>query len=99
MAKGARGKPCRCGSGRPSEECCGGDGGSPTPTNRATRDSTLAKLLAFAFQPAFDSDHTIAETIFWGDVLTSARPDELAWLLDSQDANIKYNAWFLFDWD
>lgn len=63
------------------------------------RESSLSKLLTFAFQPAFDSDHSIAEVIFWGNLIRDGAPHEVQWLMDSEDANIKYNAWFLFDWD
>ncbi|MGH9370867.1 MAG: hypothetical protein ACRD15_04990, partial [Vicinamibacterales bacterium] len=63
------------------------------------RESSISKLLTFAFQPAFDGDHSVAEVIFWGDLLQDAAPHEVRWLMDSEDANIKYNAWFLFDWD
>jgi hypothetical protein len=69
------------------------------PASSSTRESALTKLLTFAFQPAFDSDHTIAENIFWGDLLRDAAPHEVQWLMDSEDANVKYNSWFLFDWD
>ena len=37
-----------------------------------TRDSALAKLLTFAFHPAFDSDHSIAEVLFWGNLIRDA---------------------------
>ena len=102
MAKtGPRG-PCSCGSGLSYADCCGAREPAPTaamPASSGTRESALTKLLTFAFQPAFDSDHTIAETIFWGDLLRSAAPHEVQWLMDSEDANVKYNSWFLFDWD
>ena len=68
-------------------------------TSSSTRDAALAKLLTFAFQPAFDSDHAVAEIVFWGDRIRDASSDELQWLLDSEDANIKYNSWFVFDWE
>jgi hypothetical protein len=63
------------------------------------RESSLSKLLTFAFQPAFDSDHSVAEVIFWGSLIRDGAGHEVQWLMDSEDANIKYNAWFLFDWD
>ena len=63
------------------------------------RESALSKLLAFAFQPAFDNDHTAAEMVFWGDALTTVPPHELQRVMASEDAAIKYNAWFLFDWE
>ena len=63
------------------------------------RDSAIAKLLTFAFQPAFDHDHSVAEIVFWGNLIREASTNELQWLMDSEDANIKYNTWFLFDWE
>ncbi len=93
--------PCPCGSGRKYKDCCAGELHlplAPVPSG-SVRESSISKLLAFAFQPAFDSDHSIAEVIFWGDLLRDGVPHEVQWLMDSEDATIKYNAWFLFDWD
>jgi len=101
MKSAGRNDPCPCGSGRKYRDCCGTPehGGIATATSSSVRESLISKLLSFAFQPAFDSDHSIAETIFWGKLLRDAAPHEVQWLMDSEDANIKYNAWFLFDWD
>jgi hypothetical protein len=85
---------CPCGSGRRYRDCCGRDAAVGS-----ARDSALTKLLAFAFQPAFDSDHTVAETIFWGSFLRDAEAHQVRWLIDSEDATVKYNSWFLFDWE
>jgi len=65
----------------------------------STRDSALAKLLTYAFHPAFDSDHTVAEVLFWGNLIRDAATPEFQWVLDSEDATIKYNTWFLLDWE
>lgn len=65
----------------------------------ATREAALSKLLAFAFQPSFDADHSVAEVLFWGERLRSASPGAVQRLLASDDASLKYNAWFLFDWE
>src|SRR5262245_46258051 len=89
-------QPCPCGSGRPVADCCGRSVGS---AGVSIRDSALTKLLAFAFHPAFDSDHSIAEVLFWGNLIREGTTPELRWLLDSEDATIKYNSWFLFDWE
>jgi hypothetical protein len=93
--------PCPCGSGRQYKDCCGGDRTVPFAVQSAmsVRESSISKLLAFAFQPSFDSDHTVAEMMFWGELLRNGSERELQWLMDSEDANIKYNAWFLFDLD
>ncbi len=90
---------CPCGSGRRRKDCCGGTDGAGTSIAASTRESSLTKLLSFAFQPVFDPDHSIAENIFWGPVLQAGAPEQVRWLIDSEDATIKYNAWFLFDWD
>jgi hypothetical protein len=91
-----RNQPCPCGSGRPFGDCCGREG---PPSGIPPRDSALTKLLAFAFHPAFDSDHSIAEVLFWGNLIREGTTPELRWLLASEDATIKYNSWFLFDWE
>ena len=100
MPSGGRNGPCPCGSGRARKHCCGnGDHPRVDRGASATREGALSKLLTFAFHPAFDSDHAVAETIFWGDVISDASSPEFQWLLDSEDATIKYNSWFLFDWE
>ena len=98
MGSSGRNRPCPCGSGRRFADCCG----QPGPAFSAgitTRDSALTKLLTFAFHPAFDSDHSLAEVLFWGKLIREGATPELRWLLESEDATIKYNSWFLFDWD
>jgi hypothetical protein len=96
MSSWGRDHPCPCGSGRQFLECCGRGGPS---AGISIRDSALTKLLSFAFHPAFDSDHSVAEVFFWGKLIHDAASPELRWLLDSEDATIKYNSWFLFDWE
>lgn len=78
-------------------ECCGLS--AEAPVDASTRDSAITKLLTFAFHPAFDSDHSMAEVTFWGSLIKEGVTPELRWLLESEDATIKYNSWFLFDWD
>ncbi len=98
MTTTGRNEPCPCGSGRKYKQCCGnGEGQSSVLAASGTRDSALAKLLTFAFHPAFDSDHAVAEVLFWGNLIRDS--SEFEWILDSEDANIKYNTWFLFDWE
>src|SRR5690348_9382467 len=69
------------------------------PPTGGVRDSALSKLLTFAFHPAFDSDHAVAEIMFWGNLIRDAASPEFRWVIESEDATIKYNTWFLFDWD
>ena len=101
MTTAGRNDPCPCGSGRKYKHCCSGDDDARLAAlaSATTRDSAISKLLTFAFQPAFDSDHSVAEIVFWRDLLNDVSPTELQWLMDSEDATIKYNSWFLFDWD
>jgi hypothetical protein len=100
MTTAGRNDPCPCGSGRKHKDCCAGAerGHVQALASARARDSALAKLLTFAFEPVFDKDHSIAESVFWGERIRNGSAAELAWLMDSEDANIKYNAWFLFDW-
>lgn len=99
--RNAGGGPCPCGSGRAYAECCGAGEKRNVVQLRGsnTRETAIAKLLAFAFQPEFDADHAAAEVVFWGDLIRSVPSHELQAVMDSEDATIKYNAWFLFDWD
>lgn len=101
MTLPGRQDPCPCGSGRKYKDCCaqGEEARLAAIASAKIRESAIAKLLAFAFQPAFDNDHSVAETVFWGNLIGNATADELQWLMDSEDSTIKYNAWFLFDWD
>jgi hypothetical protein len=100
MATTGRNEPCPCGSGRKYKHCCGsGEAESKALIASRTRDSALAKLLTFAFHPAFDSDHAVAEVLFWGNLIRDSSNPDFEWILDSEDATIKYNTWFLFDWE
>ena len=101
MSSPGRNDPCPCGSGRKYKYCCSGsdEGRFNQVSASRTRESAISKLLAFAFQPAFDSDHAVAETVFWGDAIRQTSLADLQPLMDSEDATVKYNSWFLFDWD
>lgn len=101
MPQAGRNDPCPCNSGRKYKDCCLArhelrPAGAVSP---ATRESALTKLLTFAFSPAFDSDHSVAEAIFWGDLLKDAARFDVQRLLDSEEGAFKYNSWFLFDWE
>ena len=101
MKSAGRNDPCPCGSGRKTRQCCGAvDDAHLAPlVTPATRESAITKLLTFAFQPVFDSDHSVAEIVFWGNLPMETMTPDMHWLMESEDANIKYNTWFLFDWD
>ena len=100
MRPPGRNDACPCESGRRFRDCCAAPDTGDLVARRTAkiRKSAVSKLLAFALQPAFEDDHEVAEKLFWGDVLRTG-PDGLRWLIESDDGNIKYNAWFLFDWD
>jgi hypothetical protein len=100
MESAGRNDLCPCGSGRRYKDCCSpGARASQDAVLRdgAIREAALTKLLTFAFQPAFDADHSIAEVLFWGDHLRRAEPGTVQQLLESDETSIKYNSWFLFD--
>ena len=100
MPTTGRNEPCPCGSGRKYKHCCGnGESQSKALIASRIRESALAKLLTFAFHPAFDSDHAVAEVLFWGNLIRDSSNPDFEWILDSEDATIKYNTWFLFDWE
>ena len=100
MSEPSGNEPCPCGSGRPRHACCGRDDTKRgAAVASAARESALAKLLTYAFHPSFDSDHAVAEIAFWGDRIRDPAAAEFSWIIDSEDATIKYNTWFLFDWE
>ena len=83
MTSTGRNEPCPCGSGRKSKDCCAGDEARLLAlSSSGARDSAIAKLLTFAFQPAFDNDHAVAEIVFWGDLLRDPSASELQWLME-----------------
>ena len=101
MTPTGRNDPCPCGSGRKYKDCCASteDARVTAMAGGEVRESAITKLLNFAFQPAFDADHTVAEIVFWDNRLKETSTQDLQWLMDSEDATIKYNTWFLFDWE
>lgn len=102
MGRTAGDDRCPCGSGKRRGDCCGHgdarDRRTATAAARQVRESALSKLMTFAYQPVFDADHSVAELVFWGDLLRGTAGMDIQRLLDSGDATVKYNAWFLFDW-
>ena len=83
MPTTGRNEPCPCGSGRKYKNCCGnGATESRALVAGRTRDAALAKLLTFAFHPAFDSDHAVAEVLFWGNLIRDSSNPDFEWILD-----------------
>ena len=101
MSTSGRNQPCPCGSGRQFERVLRARRASRARWPRAARATPRSPSSStFAFHPAFDSDQSIAEVDVLGqpDPRRRRRPSS-QWLLDSEDATIKYNTWFLFDWE
>ncbi len=105
MSAVGRNDPCPCGSGRKFKKCCLGKAhhapgphasgdGAYTPRDR---DSALSRLARFSVRPEFETDHHVAQIVFWGSRL-AGRPDkrvrEVLALPQNQAA---YDAWFAFD--
>ncbi len=110
MSRAGRNDPCPCGSGKKFKKCClektvaaareagaarvVGAGGSASP-----RESALARLLDFSFGPEFDGGHGIAQALFWAGRLQGRSAEEVRSVMELEQTEINYNAWFLFDRD
>lgn len=100
MPEPGRNDPCPCGSGRKYKKCClpKADVARAAVRPRDTpRDRVMPQLMRFAYSHQFDGDHLIADTMFWADYLDDLDDDEAAELVESEDAQVKYNAWFIWD--
>lgn len=100
MTEIGRNAPCPCGSGQKYKKCCLAKNEAARAADRPPqnpRDRVMPALLRFAFTPQFDGDHDIAMRLFWADRLDSMRPEAVQALLASDDAQVKYNAWFVWD--
>jgi hypothetical protein len=63
------------------------------------RDSALAKLMRFAARSEFNEEHKVALNLFWGDRLLEEPDDELNQVMESEQVNLAYHSWFVFDFD
>ncbi len=105
MSAVGRNDPCPCGSGLKFKKCCLGKE-QPAPGARASgdgagasrdRDSALARLARFSARPEFETDHEVAQIVFWGSRL-AGRPDEqVKEVLALPQSQVGYDAWFAFD--
>ncbi len=68
--------------------------GAYTPRDR---DSALSRLARFSVRPEFETDHQVAQIVFWGSRL-ARRPDErVREVLALPQSQAAYDAWFAFD--
>jgi len=63
------------------------------------RDSALEKLMRFAARSEFKDKHRAALELFWGDWLSEEPDEELKEVMDSEQVNLAYHSWFVFDFD
>jgi hypothetical protein len=99
MAPG-RNDPCHCGSGLKYQKCCLPKDDAARAASRppaAARDTAIAKLMRFIDAPEFDGFHDVAQEIFWADYLDEMDDDEFEELSSSDDVQVKYAAWLLWD--
>jgi hypothetical protein len=95
-----RNNPCPCGSGLKYKKCCLPKEETPAAAARprqTARDTVMPKLLRFAGTSQFDADQAIADRLFWSDRLDALTDEDAEDLVASEDAEPKYNAWFLWD--
>lgn len=100
MPEPRRNDPCPCGSGRKYKKCClpKADAARAAARPRDTpRERVMPQLMRFAYSQQFDGDHLIADTMFWADYLDDLDDEEAGELVASDDAEVKYNAWFIWD--
>jgi hypothetical protein len=65
----------------------------------AERDSALAKLMRFSARSEFKENHRRALELLWGDWLSEEPDEELNEVMDSEQVNLAYHSWFVFDFD
>lgn len=100
MASIGRNDPCPCGSGLKFKRCCLNKGVNKAQSySPAERDGALAKLMRFSARDEFKEAHRAALETFWSDSLLKEPDEELARVMDSEQANLAYHSWFVFDFD
>jgi hypothetical protein len=55
--------------------------------------------MRFAARSEFAAKHRAALRLFWGDRLSEEPDEELKRVMDSEQANLAYHSWFVFDFD
>jgi hypothetical protein len=102
MPDPGRNDPCPCGSGQKYKKCClpREEAARAAERPRVTaRDTVMPNVLRFAYSSQFDGDHAVADRLFWADTLDGVDEREAGDLVESEDAQVKYNAWFVWDLD
>ncbi|HSE85497.1 MAG TPA: SEC-C domain-containing protein [Candidatus Binatia bacterium] len=94
-----RNEPCPCGSGLKFKRCCLKKEHPRGAYTSAERDSALAKLMRFSARSEFDENQRTALELFWGDWLSEEPDEELEQVMDSEQVNLAYHSWFVFDFD
>ncbi len=94
-----RNDPCPCGSGLKFKRCCLKREKPAGAYTSGERDSALAKLMRFAARSEFNEEHKVALNLFWGDRLLEEPDDELNQVMESEQVNLAYHSWFVFDFD
>lgn len=98
MASIGRNDPCPCGSGLKYKKCCLNKSAAMALSyTSAEREGALAKLMRFAAREEFKEAHRAALRVFWDDSRLKEPDEELARVMDSEQAEIAYNSWFIFD--
>jgi len=93
-----RNAPCPCGSGRKYKKCCGRDSAelklAPAP---ADRETAIGKLARFTQRPEFLESVDEARELFFGDALSNAPPEDMAWVLSSENVLINFAYMHMID--
>ena len=55
--------------------------------------------MRFSARPEFEREHKMAGGLFWGGWLSEEPDEELKQVMASEQVQIGYNSWFVFDFD
>jgi len=94
-----RNDPCPCGSGLKFKRCCLRKEEAAGTYTSGERDSALGKLMRFSARSEFNDKHRAALELFWGDWLSEEPDEELNQVMDSEQVNLAYHSWFVFDFN
>ena len=99
MSALGRNEPCPCGSGLKFKRCCLKKEQPRGAYTSEERDSALEKLMRFAARSEFAAKHRAALELFWGDWISEEPDEELEQVMGSEQVNLAYHSWFVFDFD
>jgi hypothetical protein len=101
MPDPGRNEPCPCGSGQKYKKCClaRADVALSAARRITPRETVMPKLMRFAYSARFDRNHDVGHVLFWADHLDAMDPDEADRFVQLDDSDVKYNAWFVWDFD